>query len=278
MKEQIIRTLIYLLLIVLCLGWIFPLISMAPAVVKDPEQFDTMFYWSLPRLGDMAANFFRNIGRAWSEAELGGNILNSLLYAVVAGVGSAFLASLGGFTLVHTGVKAPKSWFMGLFIGNVFPFQMFLIPLYIYLSTLGLYDTRLGLAVVYVGICVPFALFVYRNYSYTIPTEIFEAGKVDGMSNPGMFFRLFLPMSLPAFAVVFTFQFIWTWNDLLFGLVLSERYRPIMTALSKLQGARGAVPVPVLMAGTLAASIPTIVVMLSMQKYFIRGFTITAEK
>lgn len=141
-----------------------------------------------------------------------------------------------------------------------------------------LYDTLLGLALVYVGICIPFALFVYRNYAFTLPRELFEAAKVDGSSNWYSYRHIFLPLSRAAFIVVFIFQFIWTWNDLLFGLVLSEKHRPVMTALSRLAGQRGAVPPTVLIAGAIIASLPTIVLLLSLQNYFVRGFTISTEK
>ena len=72
--------------------------------------------------------------------------------------------------------------------------------------------------------------------------------------------------------------FIWTWNDLVFGLILSERYRPIMTALDKLQGARGGFPIPIVISGAVIASIPTIILLLVLQQSFVRGFTLATEK
>lgn len=277
-QTGIYKSLIYLLLGILCVIWIFPLVSMLMVVVKSPDEFNTLHYWKLPPIKSMPGNFIRNIAHAWVKTNIGKNFINSLIFALSAGVGSAFIASLGGYALVHLTIKRPQSWFFGIFIGNLFPFQMFLIPLYLFLNKIALYDTRIGLIIVYVGICVPFALFVYRNYAYTLPEEIFDAAKVDGAGKWKTFLHIFLPMSKPAFAVAFIFQFIWTWNDLIFGLILTERYRPVMTALSKLQGARGGVPVTILIAGTIIASIPTIIVMLSLQKAFVRGFTLTAEK
>ncbi|RKY01068.1 MAG: carbohydrate ABC transporter permease [Spirochaetes bacterium] len=272
------KALIYSFLIILSLIWIFPLVSMIIVIFKSPDEFNSLHYWVLPPIKNILKNIGSNIAYAWVKAKIGMNFINSLIFAFSAGVGSAFIASMGGYALVHLKIKRPQSWFFGIFIGNLFPFQMFLIPLYLFLNKLGLYDTRTGLIIVYVGICVPFALFVYRNYAYTLPGEIFDAAKVDGAGKWKSFLKIFLPMSKPAFAVVFIFQFIWTWNDLLFGLILTERYRPIMTALSKLQGARGGVPVTILIAGALIASIPTIIVLLSLQKFFVRGFTLTAGK
>lgn len=268
----------YAILIVFALVWLFPLLSMLVTIIKSPEEFTELSFWSLPHLTRIAGNVAGNVSFAWAKSQLGRNFLNSLIFATVAGAGSAFIASLAGYALVHLKVRAPQGWFLGIFIGNIFPFQMFLIPLYLFLNSLNLYDTRLGLAIVYIGICVPFALFVYRNYAFTIPHELFEAARVDGASNWHSYLRIFLPLSKAAFMVVFIFQFIWTWNDLLFGLILSEQHRPVMTALSKLAGQRAGTPAPVMGTGAVLASIPTVIILLSLQRYFVRGFTISTEK
>jgi multiple sugar transport system permease protein len=276
--RSVTKTSIYVALAIFVLIWVFPFLSTLTTVAKSPDQFDELRFWSLPRLGEIFKNLAFNFQYAWERAQISINLVNSLLYAVVAGVGSAFVAAMAAYALVFLHLRSPRAWFLGIFVGNLFPFQMFLIPLYLFLNRMGLYDTRLGLSLVYIGICVPFALFIYRNYALTLPQEIFDASKVDGASAWGAFFRIFLPMSTPAFTVAFIFQFIWTWNDLLFGLVLSETHRPVMTALSKLVGLRGGVPMTTLLAGALVAAVPTVVVLLSLQKQFVRGFTITTEK
>ena len=272
------RFAVYCIVSILALVWLFPFAAFVVSLVKSPDEFDVLEFWALPSLKHIPRNLIENIAYAWSRANIGNNFFNSFIYASAAGVGSAFVASLAGYALVHLSIRAPQAWFLGIFAGNLFPFQMFLIPLYVFLTTLNLYDTRLGLTLVYLGICVPFALFVYRNYAFTIPRELFDAAKIDGASPFDSYIHIFLPLSKAAFAVVFVFQFTWTWNDLLFGLVLSENYRPVMTALSKLSGLRAAVPVPVLNAGALIASVPTILTMLLLQRFFIRGFTVQIEK
>ncbi len=269
---------IYLILSIFASVWIFPLASMVVTVVKSPDEFTDMPFWSLPNIRLIAGNVAANITFVWVKSRIGKNFFNSLIFATVAGIGSAFIASLAGYALVHLNVRMPQGWFFGIFIGNIFPFQMFLIPLYLFLNSLNLYDTRLGLAMVYIGICVPFALFVYRNYAFTIPHELFEAARVDGASNWRSYRQIFLPLSKAAFVVVFIFQFIWTWNDLLFGLILAEKHRPVMTALSKLTGQRAGTPAPILGTGAILASIPTVIILLSLQRHFVRGFTISTEK
>jgi multiple sugar transport system permease protein len=278
MKNAVVKVLIYTILIVLCVVWLFPLVSMLAIVAKDTEDFNSTPYWQPPAAAKVFRNLATNFVTAWNEAKIGFAFLNTAIYALGAGIGSAIMASLAGYALVHTNVRAPQAWFIGIFLGNLFPFQLFLIPLYLVLRTMHLYDTRLGMVIAYIGICVPFALFVFRNYAHTLPRELFDAARVDGASKWGAYRRIFLPMSRPAFAVVFCFQFIWTWNDLLFAMVLTERYRPVMNTLGMLSGARGSFPPPVIIMGSIIASLPTVILLLSLQRTFIRGFTLTAEK
>ena len=135
---------IYFVLIILSVIWIFPLVSVLTMVVKSPDEFATLRFWELPELRRIPANMAFNFGHAWGKSKLGGQMLNSLIFAMTAGIGSAFIASIGGYALVHLNVRGAQPWFIGIFIGNIFPFQMFLIPLYLFLNTLGIFDTRLG--------------------------------------------------------------------------------------------------------------------------------------
>jgi len=272
------RIIIYSILLLLVVLWLFPLAAIVSTVTKAPSQFDQLFFWAVPDFVDIPSNLFTNFFTAWTRAGLGSNFVNSLVYAIAGGVGSAFVASLAGFALVHLKIRGSQSWFMGIFSGNLFPFQMFLIPLYIATSKLGIYDTRLGMALVYIGICTPFALLVYRNYALTIPQEIMEAARIDGCSDLEIYWRIFMPLTKAAFVVVFIFQFRWTWNDILFGMVLTQDVRPVMTALAKLSGLRAGVPTPVIAAGAVVASAPTVIVLLGLQRYFIKGLSLQTGK
>ena len=272
------RIIIYSILLLLVVLWLFPLAAIVSTVTKAPSQFDQLFFWAVPDFVDIPSNLFTNFFTAWTRAGLGSNFVNSLIYAIAGGVGSAFVASLAGFALVHLKIRGSQSWFMGIFSGNLFPFQMFLIPLYIATSKLGIYDTRLGMALVYIGICTPFALLVYRNYALTIPQEIMEAARIDGCSDLEIYWKIFMPLTKAAFVVVFIFQFRWTWNDILFGMVLTQDVRPVMTALAKLSGLRAGVPTPVIAAGAVVASAPTVIVLLGLQRYFIKGLSLQTGK
>jgi methylglyoxal synthase len=99
----------------------------------------------------------------------------------------------------------------------------------------GLYDTFLGMILFYIAICIPFCTFIFRNYFLTLPGEVLEAAKLDGCSNLKAYWKIFMPLSKPAIAVLLLFQFTWVWNDLMFGMVLtrSTEVRPIMVGLAQ---------------------------------------------
>ena len=122
---------IYFILIILSIIWLFPLVSMLTIVVKSPDEFIEMRFWELPKLKNIPANLASNFGHAWGKSRLGGKMFNSMIFALTAGIGSAFIASVGGYALVHLKVKSSQSWFIGIFIGNIFPFVFLIAVLYI---------------------------------------------------------------------------------------------------------------------------------------------------
>ena len=142
----------------------------------------------------------------------------------------------------------------------------------------GLYNTKTGLSIVYATIAIPFAAFVLRNYFVTIPTSLYEAARIDGLSKFQIYWRIYLPLAKPALAVALIFQWIWIWNEFIFGLVLtsSPSARPVATALALLGGRSASWTT--LAAGTLLTVIPPLVIFLLFQKYFVRGLLAGTQK
>ena len=147
-------------------------------------------------------------------------------------------------------------------------------------NALNLYDTQIGMIIFYTAISIPFSTLVMRGFFSTVPTEIVEAARVDGCSEIGIFFNMYVPLSFAALLVVFLLQFTWIWNDLLFGLVLgvSNNVRPVMPSLTSLMGVYSGISFTVVLAGALVASTPTLILFLGLQKYFMEGLTLSARK
>lgn len=263
--------------VLLLLGavWIVPLYLVSINATVGPEEYARKSIWAPPRqfaLGD-------NAGAAWATAKLGEAVGSTLLYAAGGALLAVAVAALAAYAIVGLRLRHGFFWFMLLYLGTIFPFQMYLAPLYtLYVGT-DLYNTRFGLLLFYTAIAVPFAVFVVRNHFLAVPRDITEAARLDGASALRVFANVFVPLSLNAFAAVFILQFTWIWNDLLFGLTLSrsEDVRPIMAALAALQGQYASTGVPVALAGTLICSIPTFVLFFAVQRVFVSGLRASGD-
>jgi multiple sugar transport system permease protein len=266
------RGVVHIITILLAALWFVPIWFTVVTAIKSTSDFFAHPFWVLPN----EFNLFANIVTAWTTAGLGQGFMNSLLYGIVGAACAVFLAALASYALVVLKIRGAFTWFLIIFSGTVFPLQIYIIPLYKLYSNLGLYDTRIGLIIFYTAISIPFCTLVLRGYFSTIPGDYAEAARIDGSSELRIFAKLYLPMSVSALAVLFLFQFTWIWNDLLFGLVLSNSssIRPVMPSLMSLMGVYAGSSFPVVLAGALVAAAPTLLLFFGLQKYFLEGLTL----
>jgi multiple sugar transport system permease protein len=255
--------------------WIIPLYLVLVNAATPEDVYKKKEIYALPE----SYSLLGNMRLAWDAANLGVSVGSTLLYATVGAAAAVFLAGLAAYAIVGLRIRFGFLWFMLLYAGTIFPFQMYLSPLYSAFVARNLYDKRLGLILFYTAITIPFAVFVIRNHFTSIPTELGEAAKLDGAGPVRVFWQMFVPLSVNAFATVFILQFTWIWNDLLFGLTLSRSadIRPIMTALASLQGQYASASVPTVLAGALIVSIPTLILFFAVQRIFIRGLSVTSH-
>ena len=272
MEVKIRKTFTYIIVIILTLTWLFPVLAIAITSFKSPEEFTSQNFYELPS----KISFISNIKMAVEHWKLYEHFLNSLIYAVVGGGIAIIASSMAGFSLIRLKPRFNFPLFLIIYSGTLFPFQMYLIPLYRLYNKIGLDDTKLGMILVYSALCVPFSLFVYRGFYTTIPKEIEEAAKLDGCGPLKLYTHIFLPQSIAPTAVVALFQMTWIWNDLLFGMVLTRTgaARPVMVSLASMSGVSGGI-MPYIMAGVIFTSIPTILLFALLRKYFISGMALS---
>src|SRR5258707_558884 len=269
------RSVLLLAVATLALVWITPLIVTFFVSLKDNEDYTSNPIWTLPS----RIAIVKTIKFAWTTVTLGDSFVNTIFYAGVGAGIAILLASLAAYALVHLKVRGSFGWFLLIYSGTIFPFQLYLLPLYyLYINT-NLYDTRTGLIVFYIAICIPFCLFVLRNYFTTISEEIPEAARLDGLSDFGVYLYIFMPMSLAALAALFLFQFTWIWNELLFGITLarSQDIRPVMAGLAGMRGIYAAQNIPGVLAGALIASAPTVIIFLVLRRYLLQGLVLSTQ-
>jgi multiple sugar transport system permease protein len=274
MKTGLRKIPIYIILVVLAFLWLLPIVSTLVVSFKNPQDFVSQKFYQLPTRLFLPQNFTK----VMTTYRLGAHFVNSLLYAAAGTAVVIVAASMAGFSIVRLRPKFNFLLFLIIYSGTLFPFQMYLIPVYRLFNTLGLYDTRIGMVLIYSAICVPFSLFVYRGFYTTIPREIEEAAKLDGCGPVRSFLSVFIPQSLPPTAVVALFQATWIWNDLLFGMVLSrtQNVRPIMVAVATMSGYGGG-NIPWIMTAVIFTSIPTVLLFVFLRRFFIQGMVMSVS-
>jgi len=261
---------IYIILIVLAFLWFLPVWTSLLLSTKSPADYISQKFYEMPTKLAIVDNF----KEAMRTYEVHKQFLNSVYYAIFGGVIAIIFSNMAAYSIVRLKPRFNFLLFLIIYSGTLFPFQMYLIPLYKMYNSIGLYNTKAGLLLVYGALCIPFALFVYRGFYVTIPKDIEDAAKIDGSGPIRTFVSIFLPQTAAPTAVVALFQMTWIWNDLLFGMVLSrtKNVRPVMVAIASMTGIGGGV-VTIIMTAVLFTSIPTILLYIVLRKYFIRGMT-----
>jgi multiple sugar transport system permease protein len=260
-------------LVVLGLIWLGPTYLLIVNASRPAASYDPSRAW-VPS-GDFA--LLENFGRALDSANLTDSLASTAVYSLVSPTLGVLIGALAGYTIVVLRLRHGFWWFLLIFGGTIFPSQMLLVPLFVGYSDAGLYDSRMGMILVYTAINVPLAAFVLRNFYTGVAFSIFEAARMDGASTWRIFWRIYLPISLTALAAVFILEFTFIWNDLIFGLTLTqtESVRPVMTALAGLMtDVYAGTPVPVGLAAGLVVSLPTVVLFLATQRLFARGLSL----
>ncbi|MGG4035862.1 carbohydrate ABC transporter permease [Paenibacillus cisolokensis] len=275
MTRAIRKTFVQASVVLLALLWVAPVLIVIINAAKSTKEFRQSKFWELP--ADWA--IVDNIEQVLFRTDLGRGFVNSIVYGCLGAGFAIALAALAAFALTNLKIKGAFYWFLLIYSGTLFPFQMYLIPLFKMYSGINLYNSMLGLTLFYIGICIPFCLFVLRNYYMTFPKDYVNAAQLDGCSDFQTFLYLFVPQSLPPFFVLFLLQFTWIWNDLIFGLVLSrdEEVRPVMASLAQMTGMYSGTGMPTLLMGALIASLPTLLLFFGLQRSFMQGLAINVK-
>jgi multiple sugar transport system permease protein len=166
-----------------------------------------------------------------------------------------------------------------ILITQMFPSVMLLVPFYGIINRLGLINTHLGLIIVYVSFTVPFSTWMMIGFFKTLPLELDEAAMIDGCTVWQTFSRVVLPLTLPGIASTSIYSFITSWNEYMFAFILtnSPDMRTLSVGIAELNGFQQILWND-MMAASLIASLPSIILFIFLQKYFINSLTAGAVK
>jgi raffinose/stachyose/melibiose transport system permease protein len=256
----------YVALILASLLWLAPVITLILTALKDAGDFAVNGAFSLPRFIRWA-----NFSEAW-ETGVQNYFWNSVIvtgFKVPIGI---ILESMAAFALTHMHFKWADRVFTYILIGLIVPVQMTLVPLTLLMNALNLIDTLTGLTILYIGFGVPFGVLVMRGFFRTVPLAIIEAARIDGCSWFKIFYRIALPLALPAVVSLCILDGVATWNEFILAQIFlrSDELRTLPLGLVQFS-TQFSTQYDQLAAAILISVVPIVLVFLFFQRYFVAG-------
>ena len=268
------RAMIFLALVVLAALFLAPTLGVILSAFKTTRDISLGELWSIP-----SRLFLGNLAVVLAKPEIYVYLRNTFIVAISASLLSITLGSLAGYVFAKLPFFGSELLFLLFVSGLFFPPQIVLIPLFKMFNGMGLIDTLWALIIVHTAMGIPICTLLMRNFLISVPDALRESALVEGVSEWRILLFVVLPISLPALAVLATLQFTWIWNDFLWPLIMvqSDEKRTVMLGLVFLRG-QYSVAWGIQGALALLASLPTLLVFLFFQRYFISGMTMGAVK
>ncbi len=277
------RLILHTFLTIIALAWVFPI---AWAVLNSFRDYG---YTSIHGYVSFGGWTLQNYSTAWSQADFTRHFLNSVYITAPAVALTLFLSSCVAFVISRFSFKF-NIVLLGLFTAaNLLPQQSLLIPLFrmfrsiplpLWMSDSGtMLDSFWGLILVNTAFQTGFCTFVLSNYMKTLPRELYEAAEVDGASVWRQFWQLTLPLCRPPLAALATLEITWIYNEFFWATVLlqSGNKFPVTSSLNNLRG-EFFTDLNLVAAGSVIVAVPTLVIFFLLQKQFVSGLTLGANK
>jgi alpha-glucoside transport system permease protein len=265
------RTPIHIAVIVLSLLWMEPAISLLVSSFRPPNLVSTTGWWTAFKLPfQFTLELYRE---SLTTSGMGQSFVNSLFITIPATVIPIMIAAFAAYAFSWMEFPGRNILFVIVVGLLVVPLQMTLIPvlrLYVKLKLVGTFP---GIWLAHTAYGLPLAIYLFRNFFSTLPRDILESAYLDGASSFTAFFRLVLPLSVPAIASLAIFQFLWVWNDLLVALIYLGGYpdvAPLTVTISNLVTSMGQGWQLLTAAAFISMALP-LFLFLTLQRFFVRG-------
>ncbi len=258
--------------IVIAILWTVPTIGLLVTSFRPEADIAKNGWWMIvtdPRLT------FENYEQALfgGQTNLATYFVNSLVITLPSVVMPVSIALLAAYAFAWIDFRGRSVLFIAIFALQIVPIQVTLIPLLTQYNEWGIGRTFWPVWISHTMFALPLAIFLLHNFMKEIPSSLIEAARVDGAGHVKIFFRVLLPLLVPAIASFAIFQFLWVWNDLLVSLTFAggrAQVAPLTVRLAEMVGTRGS-DWFLLSAGAFIAMVVPVVVFLSLQRYFVRG-------
>lgn len=266
------RAVLYLLATVGALLMLIPVYWMVVTSVKAPGDILRYPMQWLP-----APWYWPNYSRVFEVIPFALYFFNSLLVAGAVALCNLTLCSLAGYSLANFRYPGRDLVFVGILATMMIPVQLLFIPLFLVVKTLDLTNSYWSL--ILPAAMNPLAVFLMRQGMLGMPRELIEAARIDGAGEMRIFLRIVMPLMMPTVATLVIFTFTWSWNAFLWPLIVikSSSLFTLPLGLSAFQDLYGTEYGP-LMAGMTITVLPMFLAFVALQRYFIKGMTLTGLK
>ncbi len=262
------RVLIQLILVLVTAGCLYPLFWLLITSMKSQAGY----------LADKFAVewpfHFENLLTAFRGGRFARWFLNSVVITGVSTILATLLACLSAFVFAKMPFKGSRVLLNAIIALMVVPPVVMITPLFVMYNQLNLHSTFQGIVIIYVGLTLPFSVYLLTNFFKTIPHELLEAAFIDGYGRLGILVKICVPLSGAAITTLIITNALWVWNELLLALsfLAKDEMRTLMVGITAFR-TRYMLDVPVTMAGLLLTTIPMLVLYAVFQQSFIRGLT-----
>lgn len=291
--------------LLLALGLVIALLPFAIVIIAS--TLDLKAVNTVPMPLTPGSHFWENVQTAWVRADLGNKLLHSVIFAAAVGAGKVILSAMAAFSIVYFRFRGRIVIFWMIFITLMLPLEVRIVPTYsIAANVLEPFQAisditgiswlvahlfgievklQWGLLNSYTGLVLPLVAtatgtFLYRQFYLTVPEELAEASKMDGSGPIRFFWDILMPLSRSNMIALFTIMFVWAWNQYLWPLLITTdpKFGIAVTELKTLIPSEFGLPDwNVAMAGTLIIMSPPLILVILMQRWFVRGL-ISTEK
>ncbi|WP_291051108.1 carbohydrate ABC transporter permease [Herbiconiux sp.] len=277
--------------LVIAVIWTIPTFGLLISSFRERNDIQTTGWWTIfSNWGFTLDNYSEVLGAGNSQVTIASSFVNSIAITIPATLIPLVIAALAAYAFAWIDFKGKDWLFIGVFALQIVPIQMALVPL-LSLFSRGLVvgndylfsgipsnGTFSQVWIAHTIFALPLAIFLLHNFVSEIPREVIEAARVDGAGHGQIFFRIILPLTMPALASFAIFQFLWVWNDLLVALIFADGgVAPITKLLAEITGSRGQ-DWYLLTAGAFVAIVVPLIVFFALQRFFVRGLLAGSTK
>ncbi|MEO8883509.1 MAG: carbohydrate ABC transporter permease [Devosia sp.] len=250
--------------------WFTPILGLLINSLRPPAEINSSGWW-MAFVKPLLTGY--NYQQAIALSHVGESLMTSIAVAVPTTIITTLMSAMGAFAFTRMAFRGQIVLSLILVALLVVPPQVTLVPILRVYAATGMQGTVPAVWLYQIGFTVPFGIFLVRGFFASIPDEMFEAASIDGASTLRMFTSIALPLAAPVLASLVIMQFLWSWNDLLIPLLFlggSELQSPITVQVAGMVQTTGQGE-NLLMAATFVSVVIPLIILVSLQRYFVRG-------